>query len=460
MEIESDRDSPDGTEGSSAGPDELEIAAKAAIGGDSEFGKTSGAHRKPSFPERLAQTERSGRPSSPPQPVSTSFSAVDAALIRSSFAHVMADPPRAMEYFFARLFAQSAEIRALFPLAMAETRTTTFEMLARLIWNLDSRAESENQLSQLARDHRKFGVKDKHYQPVCDALLATVESLSGQNWTAAVQAAWQAALDQSAAVMRAAAADDAAGQPAWWVGEIVQHEQRTATVAVLTIRPDKPLSYLPGQHVAIQVPRWPRVWRSYSIANAPRDNGLLDLHVRAVPGGMVSNALVSHCGTGDTMVLGAARGEMQAPTDVERDLVCVAGGTGLAPIKAIVESVVGASGHGRRRGITLYFGVQRRQELYDMRDLETLQLAYPSLTVIPVAEYELEFSGLVGKLPAVVSRHPSFRSTDVYISGPEGMVTETVRVLSSRVPADCLHHDPLDSLRAASRLASAEYLSR
>src|SRR5262249_6123721 len=185
-------------------------------------------------------------------------------------------------------------------------------------------------------------------------------------------------------VRAGAAAADAEQQRAGWTGEIVQHDRRTETVAVLTIRPDQPLSYVAGQYVQVQTPRWPRIWRSYSIANAPRANGLLDIHVRAVPGGMVSSALVSHCTTGDIVLLGAASGQMRAPDDPARDLVCVAGGTGLAPLKAITEAVVGAAGQGKRRTITLYAGVRHGRDLYDQRDLETLRLAYPSLTVIPV----------------------------------------------------------------------------
>jgi NAD(P)H-flavin reductase len=251
--------------------------------------------------------------------------------------------------------------------------------------------------------------------------------------------------------MTAAAADDSHRQPAWWTGEIVQHDRRTETVAVLTIRPDRPLSYAPGQYVQIQTPRWPRIWRSYSIANAPRDNGLIDIHVRAVSGGMVSMALVSHCTTGDTVLLGAARGEMRVPPDPSRDLVCVAGGTGLAPVKAIIEAVVSASGQGRRREITLYVGVRRKRELYDGRDLETLRLAYPPLTVIPVAEHELDFAGRVGRLPEVVGTHPSFRDCDVYVAGPAGLVRNSAHTLSKRVPAGRLHHDPIEALEVARR---------
>ena len=418
--------------------------------------------------EQYARTESSAPPAAQPAQIRNTFSAINAQLIKDSFARVTADPARTMEYFYARLFAANPEIRTLFPHAMTHTRAAAFEALTRLVACLDNPPECEEFVGQLARDHRKYGVRDTHYQPFFAALLATAEHFSGPAWTAETVAAWRATFDHLTDLMRTAAGTDAAARPAWWVGEIVQHDQRGATIAVLTIRPDRPMSYVPGQYVAVQVPGRPRLWRNYSIANAPRDNGLLDIHVRAVPGGTVSTALVGICGTGDTLVLGPPRGDMAVRPDAERDLVCVAGGTGLAPIKAMIESVVCRTGHGRRRAITLYFGVRHSEDLYDMRDLETLQLGYPSLTLIPVVDAEPDSAGQgsrdgrdsrdngPGMLRNAIRAHPSYRSTDVYISGPAGMVRETLHTLASRVPANCLHHDPLDALRAASRFARGD----
>jgi NAD(P)H-flavin reductase len=336
---------------------------------------------------------------------------------------------------------------------MRQTRAALFRMLAALAGKLDDEQELAEALGRIARDHRKFGVREKHYQPFFDALFAMAEHAAGRAWTASGAIAWRSALDYFAAVMADAAATDAGSQPAWWTGEIVQHDRRTDTVAVLTIRPDRRLNYEPGQYVPVQAPRWPRIWRNYSIANAPRENGLIDIHVRAVPGGMVSTALVSHCATGDTVLLGAAKGEMRLPADPAVSLVCVAGGTGLAPAKAITEAVVGAARQGRRRSITVYAGARRSRDLYDMRDLRALQLAYPSLTVIPVVERDLDFDARPGRLPEVVKSHPSFRDCDVYIAGPAGLITATVRALAGRVPAERMHHDSIEALQFARRPA-------
>jgi NAD(P)H-flavin reductase/hemoglobin-like flavoprotein len=367
----------------------------------------------------------------------------DARLVKETFAHVMADAQKSMEYFYAHLFVLNPEIRALFPLAMNDLRARVFQALARLIWSMETPGPCAAHLGQLGRDHRKFGVREKHHEAFFDALLATAEHFSGRCWTAEAKAAWEAALGYARAEMLAAAKADAARQPGWWVGEIVRHDRRTDSVAVLTIRPDLPLSYAPGQYLGVQVMRWPRVWRNFSIANAPRVSGLLDLHVRAVPGGLVSNALVHHAGLGDTVLLGPARGEMTVPDAPVRDLVCVAGGTGLAPIKAIIEGVTGAATYGRRRNITVFVGGRRQEDLYDMRDLAALQSAYRSLVVIPVVSHDPGFEGTKGLLPDIITRHAALPTSDVFISGPDDMVRETERVLAGRVAPGRIHRDPL-----------------
>ena len=143
-----------------------------------------------------------------------------------------------------------------------------FDALARIVWHIDNPDSLIDYLSRLGRGHRKFGVKERHYEPFLTVLAETVRHFNGHNWTAKTQAAWDAALGRVSSAMLAAAERDAALQPPWWVGEVVQHDQRRPDLAVLTIKPDQPLHYTPGQYVAVQVPRWPRVWRNFSIANA------------------------------------------------------------------------------------------------------------------------------------------------------------------------------------------------
>jgi NAD(P)H-flavin reductase/hemoglobin-like flavoprotein len=393
----------------------------------------------------------------------------DAYLVKESFQRVMSNAALAMEYFYSHLFTVSPETRGMFPMGMSQMRDRLFAGLATLVWSLDSPEASGAYLAQLGRDHRKYGVKDRHYHAFFVALLATAAHFNGADWTPETDAAWQGALAYAVRTMRSAAAADARNHPPWWVGEIVGHDRRGDSVAVVTIRPDRTFPYRPGQYLTLQVTRWPRVWRAYSIANAPRSSGLLDLHVRAVPGGMVSTTLVSHAVVGDTVLLGPARGEMLLPGTARpgevrpgegppgdrygepgRDLLCVAGGTGLAPLKALIEEVaLGRLGHGagEPRRITLFAGARRQQDLYDLPDLQRLQTACPGLQVIPVLSDELTGrpgpAWISGMLPDVVRAHGLFENSEAFICGPEAMVRQTTLLLAAHVPPEQIHHDPL-----------------
>jgi NAD(P)H-flavin reductase/hemoglobin-like flavoprotein len=371
----------------------------------------------------------------------------DFRLVRESFAHVAERPEAAMDYFYARLFVHYPEMRSMFPHAMRDHTERVFAALTRIVRASDSPDSFAAYLAQLGRGHRKFGVKDKHYEPFLAVLVDTMRHFSRPYWADETQAAWATALDRAEEVMQSAARDDAARQPPWWIGEIERHDQRRPDLAVLTIRPDQPLRYAPGQYVAVQVPRWPRLWRNFSIANAPRENGLIDLHVRAVPGGLVSGALVHNTRPGDTVLLGQAQGKMTVPAELDRDLLCIAGGTGLAPLKAIIEGVLRGGGPFWRRKITLWFGARTEQDLYDLPDLRVLESICPGLKVIPVVSHQKDFIGMKGMLSDVTAHCANCEGREIFISGPDRMVRETARRLARRVGADRIRHDPPDAAR-------------
>jgi NAD(P)H-flavin reductase/hemoglobin-like flavoprotein len=386
----------------------------------------------------------SERPVGDGKSAETSLSVADehSRLVKQSFARVISDSATAMEYFYARLFTISPDVRVLFPTSMIAQRARMFAALRQLIWSLDSEPESAELLARLGRDHRRFGVLDKHYEDFFTALRDTVEQYLGSDWTAETSSAWQGALDYFAAAMRAAAAA-AHNSPAWWIAEIVSHELRSPGVAVLRLRTEHPLPYRAGQYVPVQVTRWPRTWRPYSVATAPRPGRLLELHIRAVPGGLVSNALVYHSDVGDCVLLGAPEGAMTL-TPSDRDLLCLAGGTGLAPIKAIVEqAITGDKAASHRRKITLFVGARQRFDLYDLEDLQLLEAACSSLRVIPVLSEEPGYAGLTGTLSDAVGRQELPEHTEAYVCGPPAMVRQAAAVLAPSIPASHIQYDPV-----------------
>ncbi|GIH24127.1 oxidoreductase [Acrocarpospora phusangensis] len=363
-------------------------------------------------------------------------------LVKESFSAIEPVADKAAAYFYGRLFAENPHLRGMFPPAMDVQRDRLFGALTRIVWMLDSPGSLGSYLGQLGRDHRKYGVVAEHYTAVGNALLATVKRFAAETWNSEVEAAWVAAYTAAADLMIGSADADAGVSPAWWLAEVIDHELRTPDIAVVTLRPGQRLDFAAGQYVNVQTARWPRVWRTYSIANAPREDNTIRLHVRALPGGWVSTALAQHTRIGDQVLIGPPVGTMTA-CDSGRDILCVAGGTGLAPLKAIVEQVIRS---GRRPNIHLLVGARKAADLYDMADLVRMESGFPWLRVLPVVSEEPAYDGMRGQVPDVVERFHSWVEHEVYVCGPAGMVNETVRRLRcAGVPLTRIHRDVIQA---------------
>jgi NAD(P)H-flavin reductase len=324
---------------------------------------------------------------------------------------------------------------------MTDQRDRLVKALVRVVESLSTPEEMATYLAQLGRDHRKYGVDPGMYEAVGAALLATLRKFAGPAFTPMAEQAWTEAYAAISTLMIQAADEAGAAAPAYWTAEVVASEQRYRGMAVLTIALDQGMRYEVGQHVTVQHPRWPRVWRPYSIAGCPREDGLVQLHVKAIPGGWVSNALVRYAEPGGELTLGPPMGTMTLSRAGTRDLLCVAGGTGLAPIKAIVEQAVRDSSAWPRR-IHLFCGARRREELYDLPDLWRLADAWPGLQVIPVTSDDRAFDGMQGNVGRVAARYLPHRECEAYVAGPPAMVRETIRMLArAGLPRERVHYD-------------------
>jgi NAD(P)H-flavin reductase/hemoglobin-like flavoprotein len=363
------------------------------------------------------------------------------AAVRDTFAIAKAAGDEAASYFYGWLFVRHPELRELFPPTMNEQRDRLFRALGRIVESLSTPEELAAYLTQLGRDHRKYSVQPEMYEAVGEALLATLRAYAGPTFTPAAEKAWAQAYAAASSLMINAAEEDSAGAPPFWTAEVVLNEQRRPGISILTVAPDQPLPYEPGQQVTVQTPRWPRVWRPYSVSCRPREDGLMTFHVKAVPGGWVSNALVYHSSPGDELILGPALGTMTLHQAGDRDLLCIAGGTGLSPIKAIIEEAVRESTACPRQ-IYLFCGARTRSELYDLPDLWHLADAYRGFHLTPVTSDDLAFDGMQGNVGRVATRYMPHRECAAYVAGPPAMVRDTVRALArSGLPRERIHYD-------------------
>jgi NAD(P)H-flavin reductase/hemoglobin-like flavoprotein len=351
---------------------------------------------------------------------------VDIPAMRANFAKAAAHGDQVPLWFYSHLFLSHPETRDLFPVSMAHQRDRLFAALGQVVARVDDLDTLVPILQQLGRDHRKFGTVAAHYPAVGASLLATLEHFDDEwddhlakNWTEAYELIAQVMID---------AADEAVDEPPWWDAEVVDHDRRTVDVAVLKLSTSTPVHYLPGQALSVETELRPRLWRWYSPANAPRPDGLLELHVKARDGGPVSTALVRLIQKGDAVRLGPPVGHLALDTGSERDLLLVAGGTGLAPVKAIVDQV---ARQGPPRRVDLFVGARTEDAFYDRADLRRLAQELPWLTVTLAVSQDKTSSLEHGDIGDVVLRHGPWANRDAYVAGNPAMVEDTVTRLHS-----------------------------
>ncbi|MHA6797118.1 globin domain-containing protein [Pseudonocardia bannensis] len=359
--------------------------------------------------------------------------------IRASWAGMEERADEIGRHFYATLFSTAPDTRDLFPVNMEVQRSRLLRALVHVVQMVDQPDELIPFLQQLGRDHRKFGVLAEHYGAVGDALLSAVETFAGDAWTPPVAKAWRDAYDLSAEAMSVAA--DAERGPASWMGRVVDHRRVGWDLAVITVQTSEPIPYRAGQYLSVETPQRPRLWRYLSPANAPREDGTLEFHVRAVTNGWVSRAIVAHSRIGDTWRIGPPMGRMSINQGTGRELLMVAGGTGMAPIKALLDDLGRQADQPRTQ---VFLGGRTWEDLYDFGALRKLSYSNPWLDVIPVVEKDDGASGAEhGTLADVVTRYGAWADHDVLVCGSPSMIRATVsRMLVAGTPLDRITYDP------------------
>lgn len=365
---------------------------------------------------------------------------MDEARLKESFARVAAYGDEVALFFYSHLFLGHPELRPMFPVSMAGQRGRLLGALGRIVADVSSHDSLVSFLQGLGRDHRKFGALAEHYPAVGASLLATLAHFNGPAWSQELARDWTEAYGVIATVMTEAAARDEAGDnPAWWDAIVVGHERRSLDVSVLRVAPRGMLGYAPGQSVSVECEMRPRLWRFYSPANAPRADGTMDFHVRLADGGAVSPVLTRRAQVGTRLRLGPAVGTLTLRGTSSRDLLLAAGGTGLAPLKAIVEQAAVLPAPPRTH---LVFGARTPAELYDLPALEKLAARWPWLTVTPAVSADSGFAGEQGTVADVVGRLARAPECDAYVCGSSAMTAATVsRLETIGVPREQIHFE-------------------
>ncbi|MFP5417792.1 MAG: CDP-6-deoxy-delta-3,4-glucoseen reductase [Gammaproteobacteria bacterium] len=158
-------------------------------------------------------------------------------------------------------------------------------------------------------------------------------------------------------------------------------ERRADDVMLVKIKlpASERLQYLAGQYIDFQLKDGKA--RSYSLANPPHDDALLELHIRHVPGGLFTEQVFTTLKERDILRLKGPLGSFFIREDSDKPMIFIAGGTGFAPIKGMLEH---AFAEHTDRELILYWGVRSRKDLY-LAELPQQWLAeQPNFSFVPV----------------------------------------------------------------------------
>jgi CDP-4-dehydro-6-deoxyglucose reductase, E3 len=202
------------------------------------------------------------------------------------------------------------------------------------------------------------------------------------------------------------------------------------------------LDFRPGQYIEFLLKDGKP--RAFSLANTPEEGGTLELHIRHYPGGTFSGYVFNELKENALLRLRGPLGQFYLRADSTRPLIFIAGGTGFAPIKGIIEQLLAA---GLTRPATLYWGARARADLY-LHDLA--QSWAPAVRFVPVLvdpAAEDHWQGERGFVHEVVARDiTDAAGLDAYASGPPPMVRAVREVLLERgLDVDAFYSDSFES---------------
>lgn len=212
-------------------------------------------------------------------------------------------------------------------------------------------------------------------------------------------------------------------------GAIAAVEAATHDIKLVRIRLDDRdgFTFKAGQYARFSYPGAPA--RDYSVASRP-DEELVEFHVRRVPDGRASQRIWARAAAGDRISIEGPFGSAFLREKHSGPILGIAGGSGLAPVKAVVET---ALGKGMGQPIRIYFGARSRRDLYLLERFSILTQMHSNLTFVPVLSEEPGPGFRPGYVADAVAE--DLRDLDgwkAYLAGPPAMVDAAGPILLER----------------------------
>ena len=205
-------------------------------------------------------------------------------------------------------------------------------------------------------------------------------------------------------------------------GKIIAQNPLTHDISEIVITTEKAIEYTAGQFAELCVPSVSELPRSYSFGQAPGTNDKeFHFFVRAVPNGELSNWLLSDAAVGTEIVLEGPYGDFYQRSGDE-PMVCIAGGSGLAPVLSMLEDAVN---NNCKRSVVFLFGARSQKDLYCLDAIEKIGSNWAGdFKFVPVLSEEPEdsdWTGARGFVTTVMEEHCGTDS-QLYMCGPPPMI--------------------------------------
>jgi p-cymene monooxygenase electron transfer component len=230
--------------------------------------------------------------------------------------------------------------------------------------------------------------------------------------------------------------------PQSYSGVVTAIEPLTHDILKVSVRTDRPLTYVAGQYANLWAPGMGRP-RSYSFATAPQRGGKSELafFIRKVPGGEFTEALFAGELDGKTLEIEGPLGAFYL-RDGDAPLICIVGGSGLAPVLSLLEQ---ARNSRIRRRCTLLFGARTQGDLYQTDVIASLAGNWPErFDFVPVLSHEPVDSGWTGARGLVTDLITADMAAGAqgYVCGPPPMVDAAIAALTRcGISIDDIHYD-------------------
>jgi len=205
------------------------------------------------------------------------------------------------------------------------------------------------------------------------------------------------------------------------------------------------IQFKPGQYVMIRKPgsEDPPVERAYSVASGPSRPNEIELIIRRVPGGVMTTFIHTELKVGDNIIMHGPYGEFYLREETDRDIICVAGGSGVAPIKSILTYLFEK---GTNRNITYFFGARAVKDLYFYQECLELEKTHPNFRFVPALsdmDPGDKWDGETGFIHLVIDKLiDDAENKEAYLCGPPVMIDAVIDVLLNKdIDEDDIFYD-------------------